>query len=320
MRLSIVPWSVLIRSARVFLCTTVLLLISVPLLHAQRGILEGVVRDAKSSSALPGATVQIIRDNDQNNPRGAVSRIDGTYQIKGLPAGTWLVTISYLGYAALEGERVVIEPGKTTRLDVGLEPESVSMDDVVITASRKPEKATQAPASTSVVKAQTIKEQTAVSPTDYVRGVKGMDIVQSGLAQSTVVTRGFNNAFSGTLTSLTDNRITGIPSLRYNASYFIPLVNEDIEQIEIVRGPGSALYGPNALNGVMHIITRSPFFFQWHLAFYCRRGAGHVSGNVPPCRNIQQQIRLQDFRTVYAGYGLELRVDTAEQNARDRVS
>ena len=76
------------------------------------------------------------------------------------------------------------------------------------------------------------------------------------------VVRGFNNVFSGTLLTLTDNRIARVPSLRVNAFNFIPLTNDDVERIEVVLGPGSALYGPNSADGVMHIITRSPFASQ----------------------------------------------------------
>ena len=79
----------------------------------------------------------------------------------------------------------------------------------------------------------------------------------AGLGSSFVVVRGFNNVFSGNLLSLVDNRIASVPSLRVNAYSLIPTINEDIEQIEIVSGPGSALYGPNSANGVMHILTRS---------------------------------------------------------------
>ena len=315
MRLITVRNSVRPRFIHVALVSFVFLLLVGADLYAQRGILEGIITDAESSAILPGATVQILRDGEQGTPRGAISRVDGSYQVKGLPAGTYVVTVAYIGYAAVEGERVVIEAGKTTTLNIALQPETISMDDVVITASRKPEKVTQAPASISVIKAQAIEEKTAISPTDYVEGVKGMDVVKSGLAQSTVVARGFNNAFSGTLTSLTDNRIAGVPSLRYNASYFIPLVNEDIEQIEVVRGPGSALYGPNASNGVMHILTRSPFSSggTWLSVAGGERdlfqGMFRHAGTVGD--RLGYKISGQYMRGTDWSY-----VDTAEQNAR----
>ena len=86
-----------------------------------------------------------------------------------------------------------------------------------------------------------------------------MDIIRTGLNQSNVVVRGFNNAFSGALLSMVDNRIARVPSFRLNAYHFIPTASGDIERIEIVRGPGSALYGPNTASGVFHMITKSPF-------------------------------------------------------------
>jgi outer membrane receptor protein involved in Fe transport len=89
-----------------------------------------------------------------------------------------------------------------------------------------------------------------------------VDVVNTGLGSSQVVVRGFNNVFSGSLLSLVDNRIARVPSLRVNAYSLIPTASEDIEQIEVVSGPGAALYGPNSANGVMHILTRSPFNSQ----------------------------------------------------------
>ena len=229
-------------------------------LAAQPGSLEGTVRDSATGEGLPGATIRLQRVEVNAEPTGGVANIDGAFNLRGLPSGIYQVSASSLGYNDAPDTVVTIPPGGSVQIDFLLS-EAINLEGstVVVTASKRSEKATDAPASTTVISAQEVSEESAVSPTDYVRGVKGLDVVQGGLAQSTIVARGFNNAFSGNLTTITDNRFANLPSLRYNASYFIPVVNEDIEQIEIVRGPGSALYGPNATNGVMHIITRSPF-------------------------------------------------------------
>jgi iron complex outermembrane receptor protein len=84
-------------------------------------------------------------------------------------------------------------------------------------------------------------------------------VAATGLNQSSVVVRGLNNIFSGALLVLTDNRIARVPSLRFNAYNFISTIAQDIDRIEVVSGPGSALYGPNSASGVMHIITKAPF-------------------------------------------------------------
>lgn len=229
-------------------------------LGAQPATLQGEVRDAESGEGLPGAVVRLFRTDREAEPTGGVAGVDGSYRIGGIPSGSYRIVASSLGYDDSEGILLLLEPGAIMKLNVSLnEATSPEGTTVVVTASKRSEKATEAPASTTVISAQEVEEENAVTPADYVRGVKGLDIVQGGLAQNTIVARGFNNAFSGNLTTITDNRFANLPSLRYNAYYFIPLVTEDIEQIEIVRGPGSALYGPNATNGVLHIITRSPF-------------------------------------------------------------
>jgi len=130
---------------------------------------------------------------------------------------------------------------------------------VVVTASRAPEKVVDAPASVSVVPPEVVAARPALTSTDHIRAQPGIDISSGGLLQANVVARGFNNIFSGALMTLTDNRFASVPSLAVNVPYLVPITNEDIERIEIVLGPGAALYGPNTANGVMNIITKSPF-------------------------------------------------------------
>ncbi|PSR04774.1 MAG: hypothetical protein BRD50_02840, partial [Bacteroidetes bacterium SW_11_45_7] len=82
--------------------------------------------------------------------------------------------------------------------------------------------------------------------------------MKTGIISSNVNVRGFNNIFSGAMLTIADNRIGRVPSLRANIFQLIPSNNYDIERIEVARGPASALDGPNATAGVMHIITKSP--------------------------------------------------------------
>ncbi|MFQ5821632.1 MAG: TonB-dependent receptor domain-containing protein, partial [Candidatus Heimdallarchaeota archaeon] len=126
-------------------------------------------------------------------------------------------------------------------------------------ASRRPEKLLEAPASITVLDAQEIEARPTLTVVEHLKALPAVDMIQPGLNQSRVVVRGFNTNFTGSLLSVVDNRIARIPSLRLNVHQFIPTSNEDVERIEIVSGPASALYGPNSANGVMHILTKSPF-------------------------------------------------------------
>jgi len=82
--------------------------------------------------------------------------------------------------------------------------------------------------------------------------------MSTGLVGANVNLRGFNGVFNGQMLTMVDNRIGRVPSLRVNAFQLIPGNSYDIDKIEVVRGPASALYGPNAAEGVMHMITKSP--------------------------------------------------------------
>ena len=107
-----------------------------------------------------------------------------------------------------------------------------------------------------------IARRPSVTVADHLKGVPGVDVNAGGIAQANIVTRGFNNAFSGALLTLQDYRFAAVPSLRVNVPFLFTGTNEDIERIEVLLGPASALYGPNSANGVLHIITKSPFTSQ----------------------------------------------------------
>jgi iron complex outermembrane receptor protein len=222
---------------------------------SQTATLRGRVTDAQSGEGLPQATVQVTATGVQT---GAASDVDGTYTVSNLAAGTYTVTVTYVGYER-RTMTVTLVAGESRTLNISLSGTGVELNPVVVSASRRQEKILDAPASVSVLESAQIRGRATTTPSDYLRGMPAVDISSNGIAQTNVVVRGFNNIFSTTLLSLTDNRYANVPSLRLNAYNFIPLTPEDISRIEVVLGPGAALYGPNSSNGVMHIITRSPF-------------------------------------------------------------
>lgn len=222
-----------------------------------QGSLQGTVKDASNGEVLTGTNILLTSETGSLS-RGANSGLDGTFQFNNLPAGTYTARISYVGYVDQTITGITVSNGQTTTLDITLAP-GVSLNPVVISASKAQEKVTDAPASIQVVTSRDLRNVSTATATDYVKGLTAVDVAQQGVASQTVVTRGFNNIFSGSLLVLTDNRITHIPSLRANALHFIPQTNEDIETVELVLGPGAALYGPNTNSGVMHLLTKSPF-------------------------------------------------------------
>ena len=243
--------SVLITLSILILATATLVV------SAGNGALEGRVTGA-DGVPLPGANL-ILSGPKLQEPIGTVTANDGSYELAGLASGTYVLEVSHIGYRAAVIEGLHITAGKTRSLDIELEDVVIYLEQSVISASRTREKILDAPASVSVIESEEIRSKPVLSISEHVRDLPGIVFAKNGLVQSNIVGRGFNNIFSGALMTLTDNRIARVPSLRLNAHNFIPVVNEDVDRIEVVLGPGSALYGPNSANGVMHIITRSPF-------------------------------------------------------------
>jgi outer membrane receptor for ferrienterochelin and colicin len=111
----------------------------------------------------------------------------------------------------------------------------------VTSVSKVPEKITEAPASITVIPAVQIQERPALSILEHLKNAPGVSFSEGGLVQSNIVSRGFNNIFSGSLLTLIDNRLAAVPSLRVNVPAFFSTTNDDIEQMEFVLGPGAAL-------------------------------------------------------------------------------
>ncbi len=220
-----------------FLCGSVV--------FGQDRTIKGKVTDGDSGEPLIGAQIIV-----EGTTTGTVTDFDGKYELS-VPNDANLL-FKYVGYE----DKVMAISGDVMNVKMG--SSSIILNEAVVSASRRKEKILDAPASISTIDSKAIANKVPVTATDILKDVNGVDIVQSGLTSSNVVVRGFNNIFSGSLLSLVDNRIAAVPSLAVNAYQMIPNSNDDIEKIEVLRGPASALYGPNSADGVMHMITKSP--------------------------------------------------------------
>ena len=226
---------------------------------AQTGTISGKVTTA-TGAGISGA--QVRASSGSRTVATALTDQNGDYRMPEIAAGTYTVTARLLGYREASNPNVNVTGGFVATANLTLEQVPSVLEQVITTASRAPEKVIDAPASVSVVNAVEVNERPSITVADHVAALPGMDVARGGLMQSNIVARGFNNIFSGSLLTLTDNRFAFVPSLRVNIPYLSPTTNEDIERVEVVLGPGAALYGPNTAGGVMHLITRSPFSSQ----------------------------------------------------------
>jgi len=250
-----------------------------------RATLSGQVFDDESGQTLPGANVHITGRSVEGRAidTGMAANVEGRFELT-VPAGEYRIVVSYVGYEAWTQESITLTEADAQTLEIRLVPTGQLINPITVTASRQPEKLLDAPAAVSVLEPKELRSRTALTAATHLASVPAVDIVNTGLISSRVVVRGFNDNLASSLLTLVDNRIARAPSVRLTALQLIPMADGDIEQIEVVSGPASALYGPNAANGVVHMLTLSPFDSQ---------GASvSLAGG-------QQDIKLGSFR--YAG-------------------
>ncbi|MFQ6115227.1 MAG: carboxypeptidase regulatory-like domain-containing protein, partial [bacterium] len=238
-----------IKTCVVLICV---LLVPFAMAWAQTGTIAGKVTD-EDGNPLAGANVEIV-----GTSMGAATSNDGTYLISNVAAGSYTLKTTYLGFEEMTME-VKVAAGETATVDFALAETTLYGETVVVTASRRPEKITEAPATISVISARDLDNYPAFGAGDLLARLKGVDFVRSGVNGVGINARGFNNAFNTRMLALTDSRNSmlaggsGIP-----VGIMDPTIKEDIERVEVVLGPASALYGANAHNGIVNTITKNP--------------------------------------------------------------
>jgi iron complex outermembrane receptor protein len=219
---------------------------------AQGGGVRGRVTDAASNEPLPGVSIVVA-----GTTTGTSSGNGGEFTISGLKPGTYKVVFSYIGYElpprTVEVNQEVVDLGT-----IGLTQASVMAGEVVVSASRRPEKLTEAPATISVINARQIDELPSFNVGELLARQKGVDYIRSGVLGAGINVRGFNSAFNPKNLQMNDARLSTLIATGLPLGPLTSVVKEDIERIEVVLGPSAALYGPNAHNGLVNTISKDP--------------------------------------------------------------
>jgi outer membrane receptor protein involved in Fe transport len=131
-------------------------------------------------------------------------------------------------------------------------------ETVVVSASRSEEKLINAPATMTVIGAQTIESAPTQNFAELLRAVPGVNITQVSARDINVTTRGATGTLATGQLALLDGRSLYQDFFGFVMWDFLPVNLNEIKQIEVIRGPASAVWGANALNGVVNVITKSP--------------------------------------------------------------
>ena len=219
---------------------------------AQNGSVSGTVKAKGNGEALSGANVAVV-----GTTMGAASDANGKFTITGVPAGSHRVRVSFIGYAET-AQTVTVTAGEAATANFELSEGGVLGDAIVVSASRRPEKLTDAPATMAVINARGIDEFPAFNPGELAARQKGVDYVRSGVLGSGLNIRGFNSAFNAKNLQMNDARLATLVATSLPLGALSTTVKEDIERVELILGPAAALYGPNAHNGLINTLTKDP--------------------------------------------------------------
>jgi len=211
--------------------------------------INGTVKDGATQELIVGATVLL-----KGTSKGTVTDDKGNFKlaIDDKDKNGTLV-FSFVGY---ENQEVAIN-GRAT---IGIAMKAGgNLEELVVSASRKAEKVQDAPASVSVISSKTLQAaSSAIDPIRELANVAGVQIQQQSAATMTISMRGASDVFFTSVFPILDYRSLVAPGLGAFKSDAAGINSIDLERIEVVRGPGSALYGPGVTAGVVHFMTKSP--------------------------------------------------------------
>ncbi len=232
-----------------------LLILSTKAVAQPEAAVSGRVVDAVTGAPISGATVVLLTSNQVTS-----TNKDGVFRFgANFSESPVRLKITHLGWTTVEVDAEVQVLDALPRVYKLQQSYSDMSEVVVYGASRQPEKLTTAPAAVSVVTPQQIEiagSHASVGKT--MEHQLGVDVVQSGANDFNINSRGFNNSINRRMLVLVDGRDPSTPLINLNEWNSLSSLLGDVQTIEVVRGPGSALYGPNAYNGVVNIRTTDP--------------------------------------------------------------
>ena len=225
---------------------TLLLLFCSFLTFAQTTI-KGTVYD-ENNETLPGATVRL-----KNAEIGTVTDNLGKFTLTVSGRDQKTLVVSYIGFRSQEVVAV------SNEIEVRLTQQVLSSDEVVISASRVEEELVKAAVTVEKISSRQLQQSSAATPYDALGNMKGVDILTQSLSFKSVNMRGFGANNNNRFVQHTDGMDNRSPGLGFGFGSVAGIADLDIQSIEIVPGASSALYGPDALQGLMLTKSKNPF-------------------------------------------------------------
>lgn len=245
---------------------------SITLWAQNQTTISGKVSD-ETGLTLPGVNIRV-----KDKVVGTISLADGTYSLTVNQAPPLTLIFSYVGY---ETQEVEISSATNTNLDITMVEQVLFGQEVVVSASRIQENILQSPVSIEKLDILDIQNTAATSFYEGLANLKGVDFSTQSLTFKSVNTRGFGANGNTRFVQLIDGIDNQAPGLNFPVGNIVGINDLDLESAEMIPGAASALYGPNAINGILLLTSKNPFDYQG-VSAYLKTGVNHVDEKFHP--------------------------------------
>ncbi|REG92717.1 TonB-dependent receptor [Algoriphagus antarcticus] len=215
--------------------------------------ISGTVTDSDTKETLVGVNILV-----QGKVIGTISDLSGNYSLNVNQEPPFILVFSMIGYTSQEIEIT----GGRSNLDIQLAESTILGQEVVVSASRVEESVLQSPVSVEKMDIIAIRDAPQASFYDAINNMKGVEMSTQSLLFKSFNTRGFNANGNVRTVQLIDGMDNQAPGLNFSVGNIVGISELDLESVELLPGASSALYGPNAINGILLMNSKSPFLYQ----------------------------------------------------------
>lgn len=247
------------------ICAFIFVVFSAAKLSAQTTV-SGTVSDKASKEKLVGVSVSL------EGGQGASTDASGHFTFRTTRPKPFTLVISYIGYQTVTQQIT----GSSANLSFELNQQGISGQEVVIAASRTPERILESPVSIERMSAAAIQQSAAPSFYDALANLKGVEMSAQSLTFKSVNTRGFNSNGNIRFNQFVDGMDNQAPGLNFSIGNIVGLSELDVDNAELLPGASSALYGAGGTNGTLLMTSKSPFTYQG-LSIQLKTGVNHVN-------------------------------------------
>lgn len=256
----------------------IVLAASTNMVIAQNKDVSGTVTDILTRETLPGVTVTI-----KGTTNSTSTNENGQFSLSTSANTPFVLVVSYIGYKTVEQT----VSGVTTGLLISMESQAIMGQEVVVAASRTPERILESPVSIERLGQTAIKETAAPSFYDALVNLKGVESSAQSITFKSVNTRGFNANGNTRFNQYVDGMDNQAPGLNFSVGNIIGMSELDLDNVELLPGASSALYGAGGINGTMLMTSKSPYTTQG-VSFQLKAGINHVNDPNQAARPFQE--------------------------------